>query len=190
MGLLDGLLGQVLGGMAQGGNPAPRGADPMRGGGMGGMGGLGDLLNSLGGGGMPSPGGAAPGGMGGGMGGMGGAALGSLLMMALSMLQKSGGIDGVLGRLREAGHGAEADSWVSTGQNLPIDPSALSKIFGHDQISEMARETGLSPQQAQGGLAALFPEIVNQMTPQGRVEAGSDDVVQQALAQLQRARRG
>jgi uncharacterized protein YidB (DUF937 family) len=186
MGLLDGLLGQVLAGMAQGGSAGPRGMDPTGGGAMGG---LGDLLNSLGGGVSPM-GRATPGGMGGGTGGgISGAALGGLLMMGLSMLQRNGGLDAVLGRLRAAGHGAEADSWVSTGQNLPIDPSALSNVFGHDQIAEMARETGLSPQQAQGGLAALFPEIINQMTPQGRVETGSDDVVQQALNELQRTRR-
>ena len=31
---------------------------------------------------------------------------------------------------------------------------------------------------------SIFPEIVNQMTPQGRVESGSDDVVEQALRTL------
>ncbi len=180
MGLLDGLLGQVLGGLSQGGmQQAPIGRTAP------GMGGLGDLLNSLGGGGATSADRAVPGSAG----GLGGAALGGLMMMALTMLQRNGGIEGVLARMRQAGHGAEADSWVSTGQNLPIDPSALSNVFGQDDVEEMARQTGLSPQQAQGGLAALFPEIVNQMTPQGRVETGSDDVVAQALEMLQRSRR-
>jgi uncharacterized protein YidB (DUF937 family) len=175
MGLLDGLLGQVLGGLNQGGTSPPGSSGSMGGGG------LGDLLNSLSGGRS----------VGGGMGqqsagGMGGAAIGGLMMMALAMLQRNGGIEGVLGKLRDAGHGTEADSWVSTGQNLPIDPSSLSKIFGHDQIDQMARQTGMSPDQAAGGLASLFPEIVNQMTPQGRVETGSDDVVAQALEMLRK----
>ncbi len=175
MGLLDGLLGQVLGGLNQGRMSPPGGS-----GGMGG-GGLDDLLNSLGGG---RSGGGGRGQQG--AGGMGGAAIGGLVMMALAMLQRNGGIEGVLGKLRDAGHGAEADSWVSTGQNMPIDPSSLSEIFGRDQIDQMASQTGLSPDQAAGGLASLFPEIVNQMTPQGRVETGSDDVVAQALEMLRK----
>jgi uncharacterized protein YidB (DUF937 family) len=182
MGLLDGLLGQVLGGLNQGGANQAGGM----GGGLDGMGsgGLGDLLNAMSGGAMSGSGMGRQGA--GGMGGMGGAALGGVLMMALSMLQKNGGLEGMLGKLREAGHGAEADSWVSTGQNLPIDPSALSSIFGREEIDRMARQTGLSPQQAEGGLASLFPEIINQMTPQGRVETGSDDAVAQALEMLRK----
>lgn len=197
MGLLDGLLGQVLGGMAQGGQQ--RGAP-------GGLGGLGDLLNQMGGmpgmpgggmprGGMPGMGADAGGGisgMGGGAGGgsgLGGAALGALVMMALQMLQKNGGIEGALGRLRESGHAREADSWVSTGNNEPIAPDVLSQIFGRDEIGRMAEQVGLSPEQAAGGLAQVFPEVVNEMTPQGRVEAGSSDVVTRALEILQRGQR-
>jgi uncharacterized protein YidB (DUF937 family) len=180
MGLLDGLLGQVLGGMTQGGGmPGGMGRTG------GSQGGLDDLLNQLGGAGMPRGGGMGmPAGGGGTGGGLVGAALPALLMLGLQMLQRNGGIEGVLGRMRATGHAREADSWVSTGQNAPIDPSVLSDLFGRDQIESMAKQTGLSPQQAQGGLAALFPEIVNQMTPQGRVETGSDDVVQQALEML------
>jgi uncharacterized protein YidB (DUF937 family) len=188
MGLLDGLLGQVLNGMAQGGQrPSP------------GMGGLGDLLNQMGGmGGMPGmPGGGMPG-MGprgapapsqAGMGGLGGAALGALVMMALQMLQKNGGLGGVLGRMQQEGHGREADSWVSSGPNMPISPDVLSQIFGREEIGRMAEQAGMSPDEAAGGLASIFPDIVNEITPQGRVEPGSDDAVTRALEILERNQR-
>lgn len=182
MGLLDGLLGQVLGGMAQGGQ---RGAP--------GMGGLGDLLNQMGG--MPGmPGGGAgldprqrsPGGSG--MGGLGGAGLGALLMLALQMMQRNGGLENVLSRMQQQGHGREADSWVSTGENLPISPDVLSQIFGREEIGRAAEQMGVSPDEAAGGLASIFPQVINEMTPQGRVEAGSNDVVARALEILARNR--
>jgi len=142
MGLLDGLLGQVLGGIAQqrGGGGGGGGLDDLLnqiggnargapgGGGLGdllnqmggggargapGGGGLGDLLNQMGGGGMPTNQAGAGG-------GMGGAVLGGLLMIALQMLQRNGGLGNVLGRLQEQGYGREADSWVSTGDNAPV----------------------------------------------------------------------
>jgi uncharacterized protein YidB (DUF937 family) len=43
---------------------------------------------------------------------------------------------------------------------------------------------GVDPRDAAGGLASMFPEIINQMTPQGRVESDSNDVVEQALRTL------
>lgn len=159
MGLLDGLLGQVLGGMTRGG----------------------------GGRGMPDLGGLG-GARGGGMGGMGGsigsALLPAILAIGLQMLQRNGGIGGVLGKLREKGYTKQANSWVSTGENEPIDEDAIADVFGRDELSRAAQQQGIDPQDALGGLAKIFPEIVNEMTPSGRVESGGDDVVEQALRTL------
>jgi uncharacterized protein YidB (DUF937 family) len=182
MGLLDGLLGQVLGGMAQSGR---RGAPE--------MGGLGDLLGQMGGmSGMPGAGmGTPPRASGASSGsGLGGAAMGALVMVALQMLQKNGGIGGVLGRMQQQGHGGEADSWVSTGQNLPITPDVLSQILGREDLGRAAHQAGLSPEEAESGLAEVFPEVINEMTPKGQVEPGSDDMVARALEILERNRRG
>jgi len=110
-------------------------------------------------------------------------------MMALQMLQKNGGLGGVLGRMQQEGRGREADSWVSTGPNMPISPDVLSQIFGREEIGRMAEQAGVSPDEAAGGLASIFPEIVNELTPQGRVEAGSNDAVTRALEILERNQR-
>jgi uncharacterized protein YidB (DUF937 family) len=178
MGLLDALLGQVLGGMSQGG----RGGMPDLGGlggGLGGMGGMGDLGSGL-------PGAQA----GRGGSGIGGAGMAALAMIALQLLQRNGGIEGVLGKMRQQGHAREADSWVSQGNNEPISPDILSDLLGgRDQIGQVSRQMGVDPQDAAGGLASMFPEIINQMTPQGRVESDSNDVVEQALRTL-RERQG
>ena len=161
MGLLDGLLGQVLGGMAQGGR-----------GGLRMPGGPGD--------GFPLPGGVS----GRAGGGLGGAGLGVLLMLGLQLLQRNGGIEGVLGKLRAKGYGREADSWVGTGANAPIGADVLAEVFGRDEVDDVARQAGVDPNEALGGLANLFPEIINEVTPTGRVQADSDDVVEQALRTL------
>jgi len=215
MGLLDSLLGQVLGGMGQQRGGSAGGLEDLlnqlgdgRGapGGMQGGGGLGDLLNQIGGGGRGTPGGMQGGGGlgdllnqmgGGGMptrqagpgGGLSGALIGGLVMMALQMLQRNGGVGGVIGRMKEQGYGREADSWVGNGENLPISPDVLSQILGRDVIDQSAREMGISPDEAAGGLAQVFPDIVNEVTPRGSVESASDDIVAKAMEILQRGGR-
>ena len=191
MGLLGDILGPVLGGMTQQQRGAGTGGiedllNQLGGGhgvpgGMQGGGGLGDLLNQMGGG-MPTNRAGAGG-------GLSGAVLGGLVMIALQMLQRNGGLGGVLGRMKEQGYGREADSWVSTGDNMPIPADVLSQILGRDVINQSAREMGISPEEAEGGLAQVFPEIVNEITPNGRIDAGSDDVVAKAMEILQRSGR-
>jgi len=111
-----------------------------------------------------------------------------LLQIALQMLQQNGGLSGVLGKMQQAGYGQQAQSWIGTGQNMPIDPGALSQIFGHGQLGQLAQQFGLSPQQASEGLADVLPQVVDQMTPQGQVPDNHSDLVQQALAMLQQGR--
>lgn len=163
MGLLDQVLGQVLG---QGGQR------------QGGSGGLGDLLSGLAGGGRPS-------------GGAGGNLLATLLPVALAMLANrgsaggSGGLGGLLDKFRAAGLAQQADSWVSTGENLPLSPDQLTNVLGHDRLAQIASQAGLSETQATDGLASILPDLVNHLTPQGQVPQQSD--VDDALGGLRRS---
>jgi uncharacterized protein YidB (DUF937 family) len=111
-----------------------------------------------------------------------------LLQIALQMLQQNGGLGAVLQRFQQAGFGDQAQSWVSTGQNLPINADILQQVLGQGQIGHVARQMGVSDDEAAGGLAAMLPQIVDHMTPQGALPADSDDLVSQVLADLQHKR--
>jgi uncharacterized protein YidB (DUF937 family) len=150
MGLLDGLIGNVIGSML-GGN---QGQDP-----------LGSVLSRLGGGNQPQSGNL-------------------LLQLALSMLQQNGGLEGILGKLREGGLSQQADSWVGTGQNMNISADQLQQVFGSSGISDLASRLGMSEQQASSGLAQLLPEVINQLTPEGQVPENSNDEISQGLSML------
>lgn len=176
MGLLDGLLKEVLGGAMTPGAADDRGR-PGAGSAMPGMGGLESILGGLAGGG----GGAPAGGMG--AGAAGGAALIAVLMQ---LLQRNGGLGGLLQQFQQAGYGRQADSWVATGDNLPIDGDALSKVLGSGQLEAIAQQLGMSRGQAADRMASALPDVVNQMTPKGSVPGDADDVVSRALEILQR----
>jgi len=122
------------------------------------------------------------------MGGMTGDGTGGkqspLVLMALQLLQQNGGLQGVLAKFQQAGYGAQADSWVSTGQNQPINADVLSQVLGHGQLGQIAQQLGMSHGDAAGGLASLLPQLIDKMTPQGQVTDDHNDMVAQALALL------
>jgi len=113
-----------------------------------------------------------------------------LLRIALQILQQNGGLQGVLGKFQQAGYAEQAQSWVSTGQNMPIDADALQQVLGQGELGQIAQQLGMSRGEAAGGLASMLPQIIDQMTPQGQVPDNHSDMVSQALAMLNKSRGG
>lgn len=107
-----------------------------------------------------------------------------LLQIALQLLQQNGGLQGMLSKFQQAGYGAQADSWVSTGENMPVSAEALQQVLGQGQLAQIAQQLGVSRGEAAGGLASLLPQMVDRMTPQGQVPADHNDIVAQALELL------
>jgi uncharacterized protein YidB (DUF937 family) len=110
-----------------------------------------------GGGGMGDLGGLLKGGLGG---LLGGAAAGSVI---------SGGLGDVLKQLQQGGHGEAANSWVSNGPNKTIAPGDLANALGADQINSLASQSGMSTDELLKGLSQYLPEVVNHLTPDGRL---------------------
>jgi uncharacterized protein YidB (DUF937 family) len=124
------------------------------------------------------------------MGGLGAQGQSPLLQMALQLLLQHGGLQGMLGKFQQAGYGDQAQSWIGTGSNLPIDAGALSQIFGQGTLGQIAQQLGVSHEEAAGQLAQELPNVVDRMTPDGHIPDGSNDLVNEALASLQRGRGG
>src|SRR5262249_7599041 len=100
---------------------------------------------------------------------------GSLMDLATNVIQSQpGGLSGLLNQFRSAGLGAEADSWVSTGQNMPVSGSQVTSALGQGNVQSMAQKLGLPQGAMAGALAALLPIVIDQLTPKGHVEQGGD----------------
>jgi uncharacterized protein YidB (DUF937 family) len=80
-----------------------------------------------------------------------------------------GGLGGLLDKLKDAGHGNVADSWVGTGQNQPIHPNDLGSALGPQVIREIAQRTGMDEQELLKQLSTALPGIVDKLTPNGQV---------------------
>lgn len=82
-----------------------------------------------------------------------------------------GGLGGLLEKLKEAGHGQTADSWVGNGQNQSIDANDLGRALGPQIIREIAQRTGMDEQELLKQLSAALPGVVDKLTPNGQVPA-------------------
>lgn len=107
-----------------------------------------------------------------------------LLQIALSMLQQNGGLEGVLGKLRQGGLEQQADSWVSTGQNMDVSADQLQQVFGSKTINDLASRFGMPVDQAGSAMAQVLPDIINRLTPQGQVPENSNEEISQGLSAL------
>lgn len=192
------LLGQVLGGLFG----QAMGQRNAGGGGLGGM--LGDVLGGGGGGGGDGGGGIGGGALGSVLTGAlrnrtqptgePGAApsslnptalLVTLLPLAMRWVQRSGGLNAVLERFRQKGLGGQAQSWLSTGPNQPIDPQSVEQVVGQDELQQMAQRLGVPQQQVAQALAEIMPQMVDHLTPDGQVPQHADAVLDESARTLE-----
>jgi uncharacterized protein YidB (DUF937 family) len=130
----------------------------------------------------PAPGGSMglPGGLGGSLGGglSGGLSglgdvlkgpLGGILAGSAAGSVISGGLGDLLKQFQQNGHGDTANSWVSQGPNKQISSGDLASALGADQIDNLMSQSGLSRQELLDGLSQHLPEVINHLTPDGRL---------------------
>jgi uncharacterized protein YidB (DUF937 family) len=114
-----------------------------------------------------------------------------LVQLALQMLAggnaRGGGggsaLDGLIRQFEQAGLGNQMNSWIGTGQNMPLSPDQLTNVLGRGRVEEMAASSGLDVDQVSNGLSDLLPQLIDRVTPQGRVP---DEGLDSALAELSR----
>ncbi|MER7816703.1 YidB family protein [Streptomyces sp. NPDC096153] len=133
------------------------------GGGQGGSSGgnvLGALLGALTGNGQSGGAGAT--------GGAGGGAAGNPLGGLLEMLARSG--------LAE-----QAQSWIGTGQNQQVSGGQIAEALPNDTLDKVARDAGVTPQQAADQIARSLPQAVDRLTPSGQLPQGAslEEIIRQ-----------
>jgi uncharacterized protein YidB (DUF937 family) len=85
-----------------------------------------------------------------------------------------GGLSDLIGKLTAGGAAPHVDSWVGAGANQPIQPGQLGSALGQSTINDLARRTGMSQQELLNQLAVVLPQLINHLTPNGRVPTLAD----------------
>jgi uncharacterized protein YidB (DUF937 family) len=98
----------------------------------------------------------------------------ALVAVLSTLLAQNGGLQGLLNRFIQAGHGDTVASWTGTGENQPISPDAIHHVIGSDQVNAIATKLGVDPTQASALVAKFLPNVVDQLTPNGAVDPAAD----------------
>jgi uncharacterized protein YidB (DUF937 family) len=86
-----------------------------------------------------------------------------------ALIEKHGGVQGIVAQLEQQGLGDTVRSWVGTGTNLPITADQIHQALGSDTVKELAAKVGMSPQDLAAKLSAILPQAIDKLTPGGAV---------------------
>jgi uncharacterized protein YidB (DUF937 family) len=110
-----------------------------------------------------------PGGAGGGLGGLLKGGLGGLLAGGAAGSILGGGLNDLVKQMHQNGLGDAANSWIGSGPNKAVNPNDLANALGADQINSLMAHSGLSRDELLDGLSQNLPQVVDHLTPDGKV---------------------
>lgn len=98
---------------------------------------------------------------------------GDLVSVVMNLIgSQSGGLNGLIEKFTSKGLGDVVGSWVGNGKNLPISAEQIQDVFGSDLLSGLASKLGMDSGSLAGKLSDILPEVVNKLTPEGKVPEG------------------
>ena len=178
-GILGSILGQMSGNNTQQQSQLNQQSQPSQQGGLGEI--LGSVLSHLGGGNQQTQSTQQTGNVGGGAKTL----LIAVLPLVLAWIQKQGGIQGALDKLKGQGLTSQVDDWVSTGpgENASVDQQQVQSLFDEQDVEKVAEEAHVPKQDIYSAISTVLPQIIDSLTPQGeqtnKQEANAD--IQQVM---------
>jgi uncharacterized protein YidB (DUF937 family) len=101
--------------------------------------------------------------------GQAGGGLGGILGQVLANTDL-GSLGGLLDQLQKSGLGAQVNSWLGNGANLPISVDQLRQALGDDTIRQIAASFGIPVDQLLNQLSQHLPATVDKLSPNGTLE--------------------
>ena len=100
---------------------------------------------------------------------LGGIVGAGMVSVVSGVLEKHGGLQGVVNEFERNGLGTTVKSWVSTGPNQPISADEVQRVLGPELLQQLSQKSGVSVQDLSRKLAEVLPQAVDKMTPDGAI---------------------
>ena len=83
------------------------------------------------------------------------------------LIDKHGGVQGIVAQLEQQGLGSTVRSWVGTGANQAITPDQIHQAFGSDAVKQIAARLNMTPEDLAAKLSQVLPQAIDKLTPGG-----------------------
>jgi len=108
----------------------------------------------------------------------------SLMEQAFSIINNpdTGGLSGLIEKFQKNGLEDVISSWIGKGANQAVSSDQISNTLGTEKIKEIAGKVGVSPNHISESLATILPQLIDKLTPDGKVP--DDNILEKGLSAL------
>ena len=92
-----------------------------------------------------------------------------LLQQVIGMLGAPGALSNLTNSFQSAGLGNVVQSWIGKGQNLPISGEQVKQALGSGTVADLGARAGMNESDASNALAGMLPQVVDKLTPDGKL---------------------
>lgn len=100
---------------------------------------------------------------------VGGAIGAQALDLIKAYVEKEGGLEAVVNKLRGEGFRKQVDSWISTGKNEAISGIEMGQAVGAQKLKSIADSLGVDFDKARELLAEYLPIAIDKASPEGKL---------------------
>jgi uncharacterized protein YidB (DUF937 family) len=100
---------------------------------------------------------------------LGGVVGGEMAVLVNGLIEKHGGVQGIIDQFEKQGLGATVQSWISNGPNQAVTSDQVHQALNSDVLKELAAKSGLSTQELAAKLSTILPQVIDKLTPNGKV---------------------
>ena len=100
---------------------------------------------------------------------LGGVVGAEMVTVVNGLIEKHGGVQGIVAQLEQQGLGGTVRSWVGNGANQPITADQVHQGFGSDTLKQLAARAGMTPEDLAAKLSQILPQAIDKLTPAGVV---------------------
>jgi uncharacterized protein YidB (DUF937 family) len=103
---------------------------------------------------------------------LGGIVGAGMVSVVSGVIEKHGGLQGVVSEFEKNGLGPTVKSWVGTGANEPVSPADVHRVLGPDLLQQLSAKSGMTVEDLVQKLSHVLPQAVDHLTPNGTIPKG------------------
>lgn len=85
------------------------------------------------------------------------------------IIEACGGVDGLIKKFQDKGHGDIVQSWIARTPNKAITADQINSVIGPSLIQSVAAKVGMTPESLSQQLATYLPLLIDKLTPDGEL---------------------